>query len=211
MNEREISINQEKYAFHFFFNSLEKFFSSCVCARARFFSLSCRFYMWNCYFRVFNTLSRTIPNHTDKMSCVIKFYAIHHVLVQSRTRIKFQLSLRALCCFVFICLYFIKFSFWNECEHNKNVTALRTRMYNVHLYRATGGKKTHTNKNDKNWTNQRDNDFLMNPSVICMAQVFFMFISLWANMCSFHFISRAHTHTLAQCVSLENTLELSSW
>lgn len=46
--------------------------------------------------------------------------------------------------------------------------------------------------------------FLMNPSVICMAQVFFMFISLWANMCSFHFISRSrtHTHTLTRSLSL---------
>lgn len=100
-----------------------------------------------------NALFRTIPkcNEQNVMHYKIRCHS-SRVLAQSRTRIKFQ------ACFpytfvvagagwfgfvrarelvqIFICLYFIKSSFRNECEHSKNVTA------------SNGNKKKNEQKNN---------------------------------------------------------------
>lgn len=101
------------------------------------------------------------------MSCIIKFYAIHHVFEHNHVH---ESNFSLLCTFfgpvcliyeselirfILFAVYFIKSSFRNECELGKNVTVPNIQKKR----RAT----SHTNNG---WDND---DF---SSVICMAQVF---------------------------------------
>lgn len=74
--------------------------------RVRFFRFLVASILLKSYFRIPNSLSRTIPNRTSELSCVIKLYAIHHVLAQSRTRIKFQLF------YAFFARFVLRFGFY---------------------------------------------------------------------------------------------------
>lgn len=147
-NGREISINQGDFVslsfvnflFYlilcsFFSHSVQALFSSSFYRSGE---IRLRFFIPPLY--ATNALFRTIPkcNEQNVMHYKIRCHS-SRVLAQSRTRIKFQ------ACFpytfvvagagwfgfvrarelvqIFICLYFIKSSFRNECEHSKNVTA----------------------------------------------------------------------------------------